>query len=66
MGVWSVYAVDGGKADLGITAWMTLTILPVAGEMAIVAGVRMRVSSGRVRTALVEVRTTSGPPAGVL
>ncbi len=37
------------------------TILPVAGEMEIVAGVNCGESSGRVRTARLKAKTTRGP-----
>jgi hypothetical protein len=52
--------VEDGKLDWGRMSGMTDMILPVTGEMAMVAGVRRRVSSGRVMTAREETRTVRG------
>lgn len=48
----------------GRTAGTIEIIFPVEEDTAIVAGERMRLSSGRVSTVLVDTRTVRGPDVG--
>lgn len=57
---WLTYVVDEGKEVEGRTAGTMETIFPVVEERDIVAGERMRVSLGKVSTALVDTRTVKG------
>lgn len=59
-----MYTADWGKEVGGRTAGTIEIILPVEWETAIVAGESMRLSSGRVSTALVDTKTVKGPGVG--
>lgn len=52
--------VEGGKEEGGSTSGTMETILPVDGETDIVAGDKIRLSSGWVSTARVDTSTVKG------
>lgn len=57
---WSTYVVEGGKEEGGSTSGTMEMILPVEGETDMVAGDKIRLSSGWVRTARVDTNTVKG------
>jgi hypothetical protein len=61
LGEWSTYVVSAEKLDCGTSSGVTETILPVADEMAMVAGEIVKEPSAWGMTARVDTRMVRGP-----